>query len=275
MLRTIANPRAGDIVLFEPKTLFGKAVERIQNIFKSDEIQESKTHAAMVTDPGLFQPKQNETNLRVTDIEFGRRASSYFVRQEHAYFKIYRLYNSQQSYYSELGGRTADSQVLAERAAAIALELEGARYSLLNCYRALMIHRNQLEHTITPALLEQIQNFNTSHTYMCVSFVLICYQKACLELLGGLPLAFKLNPFCAPSYLAHHFAKPDGHFTQLPPDVIAEIYHSGAPVFRPSASTQRLSLRHFSRHAWEYTPLVEGQEQEEEQEAQKEGLGPT
>jgi hypothetical protein len=106
---------------------------------------------------------------------------------------------------------------------------------------------------------------------MCVSFVLICYQKACMELLGGLPLAFKINAFCAPSYLAHHFAKPDGHFTQIPEDVIRDIFDSGAPVYHAASLERRSSWTwSFSRRG-EYEPLLAGEEPEEEDNAA--GLG--
>lgn len=254
--------RPGDIVLFnlpeQNPTTFGKLVLYFQNIVKANN---RKTHAAMVVDAGEEKPKLGDMALKVIDIEFGRKASTYFIPRKYGDIDIYRLFNSQQSYTSPDGDATiAQSEDISRKAAEIALSYTGARYSVKECLAALDIHKTSQEHIITEGYISQLRSMNKDSPFMCVSFVLTCYQQACLDILGGLPPPFLINAHTSPRYFAHHI-ETSGHFKTLPRAIIREILATGDPVYRTTSSRSRFSWFHRGQES--YQPLLAGGQYED------------
>lgn len=258
--------RPGDIVLFslpeKNPTRFGQLVLYFQNIVKAPN---RKTHASMVVDAGDTKPKIGEMSLKLIDIEFGRKASTYFIPRQYGDIDIYRLFNSQQSYTSPDGdARTASSADISAKAAQIAMEYIGASYSIRECLSALSIHKTSQEHLINDQYLAWLQAVDKNSPFMCVSFVLSCYQKACMEILGGLPPAFHLNAHSTPRYFAHYI-ETSGHFTALPRATVREILATGAPVYRAAAPSRFSWLRRRKAQGGDYDPLLEDSEDNEPQ----------
>jgi hypothetical protein len=253
------NIRPGDIVMFNlpenNSTLFGKLVLRFQQVVK---INNRKTHVAMVVDAGDSQPKTGEMALKVVDIEFGRKGSTYFIPRQYGDIDIYRPFTRELSCsFPDGTAKTASSEMIARRAAEIALSYQGASYSVHECFAALEVHHKSAEHLITDDYLIWVKGRTKDSPFMCVSFVLTCFQQACLELLGGLPPAFRINAHSTPRYFANHI-ETSGHFTKLPESLIREIRDSGAPVYRSTHTKSRFSWfrRHDGRGAYE--PLIAG-----------------
>lgn len=270
----------GDIVLFnlpeKNPTRFGRLVLYCQKIVKANN---RKTHAAMVVDAKDTQPKMGEMALKVIDIEFGRKASTYFIPRKYGDIDIYRLFNSEQSYTSPDGdGTTAPSEDISKKAAEIALSYTGARYSVKECLNALTIHKTSQEHLITDAYMSWLQTVDKNSPFMCVSFVLTCYQQACVELLGGLPEAFKINAHSSPRYFAHHIEN-SSHFTAHPRTIIREILATGDPVYRSTRKHSRFSWFTRQRSQDDYERLLPGMQDdasiEEEIEEDAAGVGLT
>lgn len=269
--------RPGDIVMFnlpkENATFFSKLVHLIQDFVNPR--SNSKTHAAMVIETGDINFKSGETQLKVIDIEFGRKVSTYFIPLKYGDFDIYQPFNSELSCtFPDGTATTASSKAISARAAEIANDLKGASYSLGKCHEALTTHKNNQEHMITDEYLNWLRQLNNTSYFMCVSFVLTCYQRACLDLLGGLPPAFSINAHTTPRYFAHHIEK-SGHFTKHPPRIIKAIHQTGAAVFHAAPP---------SRFSWRrppgYQPLLLGgpshlqmQCEPEEEEDSGAGLG--
>jgi hypothetical protein len=249
--------RPGDIVMFnlpeKNPTVFGKLVLRFQQVVH---VNNRKTHAAMVVEAGDSFPNMGEMALKVVDIEFGRKSSTYFIPHQYGDIDIYRLFNSELSCTFPDGmAKTTSSEQISRRAAEIALSYQGASYSLQECISALSVHKKHEEHLITEDYLTWVKGMNKDSPFMCVSFVLTCYQQACLELLEGLPPAFRINAHSTPRYFANHI-ETSGHFTKLPQSLISEIQSTGAPVYRSTSKKRRLSWLWSSPARAGYAPLI-------------------
>lgn len=257
--------RPGDIVMFNlPQTnatYFGQAVLYFQRMITIS--NNRKTHAAMVVEVGDNTPKMGETQLRVIDVEFGRKVSTYFVPLEYGDVDIYRPFNTELFCTFPNGtATTAKSEQISRRAAEIAMSYLGASYGVTECLQALTTHKNGQEYQVNGEYIAWLNTINNKSTFMCVSFVLICYQKACLEILGGLPQPFQINARVAPRYLAHHI-ESSGHFRSLPPNAIKDILETAAPIYRRSHTHGYLSWFWSKLNSTGYQQLIASSPYEE------------
>lgn len=241
----------------------------------------NQVHVAMCVGLTPTQPPPGRTPVQVLEVNYGREIDVDTVPVQ-SNVEVFRLNSEGISFTDDEGfTKTIKTEELIQRALSIAMEFKYAKYSVKKCFQALEIQKNETCDMHDPTYLNQyiqwlhaiipnpeglgVREKIRETDFMCVFFILYSYQMASIQLLGGIPDAFKIHALSTPHAFNQHMLTC-GHFTGLPGDVLRGIKSGGMPE-KPKPRTsnhyeerrpsfvRRLLFWRSEEHRAGYTPL--------------------